>query len=115
MKKIINGRQTGKTEKLIKLSADKFIPILTHNKQSALLINKRAREAGLAIPDPISVNEIMSDAYLRGISCIPKVIVDDAEYVLEAILRHRKVNLVDTISICNEDPSPASMVTEEDK
>lgn len=43
MKKAISGRQTGKTEKLIKLSAEKQIPILVTSIASVRQLQKRAK------------------------------------------------------------------------
>lgn len=105
MKKCISGRQTGKTEKLIILSGEKQIPILTLSNQSAHEIEKRSIEMGISIPVPISVKEIMSDNYLNNIGEIDSIIVDDADHVLKSILRTRKIHNVEAISICNNDIS----------
>lgn len=82
MKKAISGRQTGKTEKLIKLSAETQAPILVRSMANVRCLQDRAAKMELKIPTPISVSQIMSDAYLNDISEIDDLIVDDAEYVL---------------------------------
>lgn len=104
MKKAISGRQTGKTEKLIKLSAEKQIPILVTSIAAVRQLQERAKKMELSIPEPISVSQLMSDAYLNNISEIPNIIVDDAEFVLREILSTRKVRSVEAIAICTDDP-----------
>lgn len=48
----------------------------------------------------------MSENYLRGISEIPQVIVDDAEHVLSIMMSNMcKVKNVNTIAICTNDMS----------
>lgn len=103
MKKCISGRQTGKTKKLIELSAEKQIPILTTSISNVKNIKLRAEEMRLSIPDPISVTEILSDRYLNNISTIENIIVDDTEYVLKKLLYCRKVRNVEAISITTDD------------
>lgn len=104
MKKAISGRQTGKTEKLIKLSAEKQIPILVTSIAAVRQLQERAKKMELSIPEPISVSQLMSNAYINNISEIPNIIVDDAEFVLREILSTRKVRSVEAIAICTDDP-----------
>ena len=104
MKKCISGRQTGKTTKLIKLSAEKQIPILVKNETFKKMIKSHALNMDMNIPDPISVIELMSDEYMNGIDSIDNIIVDDAEYILKYILSFRKVRSMEAISICTSDP-----------
>lgn len=104
MKKAISGRQTGKTEKLIKLSAEKQIPMLVTSIAAVRQLQKRAKKMELLIPEPISISQLMSNAYINNISEIPNIIVDDAEFVLREILSTRKVRSVEAIAICTDDP-----------
>lgn len=104
MKKAISGRQTGKTEKLINLSAEKQIPILVTSIAAVRQLQERAKKMELSIPEPISVSQLMSNAYINNISEIPNIIVDDAEFVLREILSTRKVRSVEAIAICTDDP-----------
>lgn len=66
--------------------------------------SETCKENELSIPEPISVSQLMSDAYLNNISEIPNIIVDDAEFVLREILSTRKVRSVEAIAICTDDP-----------
>lgn len=104
MKKLISGRQTGKTEKLIKLSAETNIPIVTRDLNTAMGIKKRAEKLGLEIPRPIDVNAIM-DERTTGYQLTNGIIVDDAEYVLSIMLSKFNVAPVPAILICNNDIS----------
>lgn len=102
MKKIISGRQTGKTEKLIRLSAETKTPIVTKDLNTAMNIMKKAKKLELDIPRPIDINSIM-DERVNGYQLPTGIIVDDAEYVLSTILSKFKVGPIDAISICNND------------
>ena len=105
MKKCISGRQTSKTEKLIRLSAEKQIPILAINEMTKRSLKKKASDMGLNIPEPILVYDVMSDNYMNKILSIDNIIIDDAEYVLRNILKMRKVISVEAISITTDDIS----------
>lgn len=106
MRKCIDGRQTGKTQKLLQISAKEQIPIVTTNRSNVNYLKSRAKKEGLYIPDPISIHDLMSENYLRGISEIPQVIVDDAEHVLSIMMSNMcKVKNVNTIAICTNDMS----------
>lgn len=102
MKKLISGRQTGKTEKLIRLSAETNATIVTKDLNTAMSIMKRAKRLGLDIPRPIDVNTIM-DERANGYQLLPGIIVDDADYVLSVMLSKFKVGPINAISICNDD------------
>lgn len=102
MKKLISGRQTGKTEKLIRLSAETNAPIVTKDLNTAMSIMKRAKRLGLDIPRPIDVNTIM-DEMANGYQLLPGIIVDDADYVLSVMLSKFKVGPINALSICNDD------------
>lgn len=101
MKKIISGRHTGKTEKLIRLSAESNTPIVTKDIDTTVRIMKKAEQLGLNIPHPVSIGTIM-DERVKGHQ-ISSVIIDDAEYVLAAMLREYNVGPIAAISICNDD------------
>ena len=57
MIKIIGNRGTGKTTKLIEISAEKKIPILCKNSFDKYKIMKKAAIKELEIPTPILFNE----------------------------------------------------------
>lgn len=102
MKKLISGRQTGKTEKLIRLSAETNAPIVTKDLNTAMNIMKRAKKLELDIPHPINVDSVM-DERLNDYQITTGIIVDDADYVLGAILSKFNVGPITAISICNDD------------
>lgn len=56
---IIGKRGYGKTAKLIRRSADEQIYILTATRVRANHIAKMAKEMGLKIPYPVTVNEYL--------------------------------------------------------
>lgn len=106
MKKAISGRQTGKTEKLIKLSTQTGGTIITFNREAAKSILLKANKMGVSIPEPIDIEKLMSEAYRNSISDkMSNVIIDDADRMLELILKKFNVASVDAISMCNDDVS----------
>lgn len=82
-------RNTGKTTELVKLSAQKQIPILCMDT-SISHINDIAKDLNLNIPTPISINN-----YRQGET--DTVLVDNAEYVLQYLLGCN----IDTLSMSN--------------
>lgn len=105
MKKAIGARQTGKTTRLIKISAEEKIPILTMNKGTANLLKSKAKELNLDIPDPISVSQIKCRDSENDNNEIPKILVDDAEHILQALLRTYNVGSIEAITITTNDMS----------
>lgn len=106
MKKLISGRQTGKTTKLIQLSSKTGGTIITFNKDTARYASLKAKEMGLVIPDPVDINTLMSTTYQNSASGkMSNVIVDDADMVLKVMLEKFNVNSISAISMCNNDPS----------
>lgn len=82
MELIIRGRGNGKTTELIKRSAATQTYILTVNKQRARAVFLQAREMGLDIPYPVTIDEYFSTHGFAG-SFIKSVYVDDADEVLK--------------------------------
>lgn len=105
MKKAIDVRQGGKTHRLLLLSAKKQIPMLTTSISRVRSLKQTADRMGLTIPEPVSVTQLLSDAFLNDISVIHNIIVDDTEAVLKALLSARKVKNVEAISITTNDES----------
>jgi hypothetical protein len=80
---ILGGRRNcGKTTELIKLASVKRLYIVCASRQRVLYVDKLARELGLDIPFPISVDELP----LRS-GFIKEVLVDDMEDVLSVLIR----------------------------
>lgn len=84
---IIKPRAGGKTTELIKLSAKTQVPILTMNYPHYLI--EKARHMGVSIPAPIIIGEILENIEDKvPLPLTDKVLVDDAEYVLQSMLLH---------------------------
>ena len=89
---IIGKRQTGKTERLIKESAEKQIPIICISANYAKETKRRAKEMGLDIPDPVPAASSRMDEQIRQYN---SVLVDDAVLVLRYLLGKD----IDTVAI----------------
>ena len=101
MELIIKGRGNGKTTELIKRSAATQTYILTVNKQRAHAVFWQAREMGLDIPYPVTIDEYFSTHGFTG-SFIKSIYIDDADDVLKHIFC--RVN-VEAITITGETES----------
>ena len=75
MKIIYKPRGTGKTTELVKMSAKTGFPIVCMDTRHITFV---AQELGLEIPVPIAIRDYKP-------SC-EKILVDDAEYVLQYLL-----------------------------
>lgn len=100
MKKFIGERRCGKTTRLIELSAKEQIPILTRSAGDAKCIKIDAQRMGLKIPEPISILQLIIDGNHENIDDIPKIIVDDTEYILKVLLERFNVQSVEAIALC---------------
>jgi hypothetical protein len=86
MKVIARARQEGKTEELIKMSADTGCVIVCLSMVESEQIRKRAIELGLTIPRPATYFELMArDKSVRG----SKLLIDNAELLLERIINEK--------------------------
>ena len=84
MEIIYKGRQQGKTAELIQRSAQTNTYIVVRSAQDAQRINKMALAMGFNIQYPITVEEIKR-THWQG-THIKKILVDDAERVLQAFI-----------------------------
>lgn len=83
---IIGKRGYGKTTELIRRSADENIYILTTTRQRASHIYEMAREMGLNIPYPVTMDEYLRGDKFRGSSIRRDgLLIDDADDVLQFI------------------------------
>ena len=89
---IIGKRQTGKTELLIKESAEKQIPIICMSISHTKEIERRAKEMGLDIPYPVPASYTGLKELIRPYN---SVIVDDAALILRYLLGKD----IDTVAI----------------
>ncbi len=90
MEIICKERQTGKTIKLIGMSAINNIPILVSNERELELIKQKALRSNITIPELILYDESLD---LRG----KEIYVDNAEWLLQHIL-HANIQAI-TISL----------------
>lgn len=78
MIKIIGGRGTGKTTKLIEVSAKENIPILCKNKFDKYDIMERAYNANLKIPTPLVFKE-------DNLTTQVDVLVDELDFLASCV------------------------------
>ena len=85
--KIINlARGQGKTIRLLYASEFNNIPILCNSLHQKQLLIAKASEYGLKIPEPITVNDVISNN-LRGDKSVENgVLVDEAPSVFQTLL-----------------------------
>lgn len=95
MKTIIKPRQGGKTTDLIKISSETKYPIIVRNQMEVNRVKQMAGELGLEIPDPLYIRDAMNTRMLYT----SKVLVDDAEFVLDFILHEVCGCSVDTLTM----------------
>lgn len=107
-KVIIGKRQTGKTGRLIKESAEKWIPIVCASYNEANDIVRRAKELKLDIPKPIVANRKTIDLDLKVYN---SVLVDDAVLVLEQLLGKHIESV--TINTGHDDPESIEVINTE--
>ena len=87
MKKIACGRGQGKTTRLLYASEFNDAPIVCQTYQSKNYLMEMAKILKLNIPEPIVVGEIASGR-VKGTENIYKdLLIDDAEWVLDYLLR----------------------------
>ena len=87
MKKIAYGRGQGKTTRLLYASEFNDAPIVCQTYQSKNYLMEMAKLLKLNIPEPIVVSEIASGR-VKGTENIYKdLLIDDAEWVLDYLLR----------------------------
>lgn len=91
MNLIIGGENSGKTIELLKISAEKGIPIICATKQKCLSLKEKAKKLNLNIPEPMSVAEFIETA---DFSKINDILIDDLDFVLEVLLSSLNINLV---------------------
>lgn len=92
------GRKVGKTTELIKKAHEEQLYILCPNRQMAEYIFKRAKEIGLDIPYPITIEDLPLK------SNVEEVLVDEAENVLSQLIRKRIVGMSTSMEIRKMQP-----------
>lgn len=84
MKIIVGGRRTGKTTALLKEAAENNAVIVTTDKHRAEILFNQARDLGLSIRMPVSLQDLKRSR-LAG-SFVNSLYIDEAEYVLAHLL-----------------------------
>ena len=85
MKVITKGRQEGKTNDLVELSAKLEIPILCESSIKREIVKKMAGKKNLEIPEPLCI-DCRSTGFRERLSRYDSIIVDDADLLLQKIL-----------------------------
>lgn len=82
---LIMKRGKGKSTALIYTSATTGIPIVTYTKKHCGYITEKAREYGVKIPTPVTVEEVRN-GNLSGTG-VTELLIDDAEEIIADALR----------------------------
>lgn len=93
MRFITGPRCSGKTTALIQESAETGVPIIAPSMTMANCIKQMAKEYGLDIPEPTSINKIVNQGGKPG-----KYLIDE----LEMCLRQRGID-AECVVICAKD------------
>lgn len=80
MQFIIGPRCSGKTTSLIQKSADTGVPIIAPTMAMANYIKQMAKEYGLDIPEPTSINKVVNQGGRPG-----KYLIDELEMCLRQL------------------------------
>lgn len=83
---IIGARGSGKTVKLVQISASNNIPIVTSGKKSARYVKDLAEEIGVEIPEPYTIAEVRAGRVMGRDNA--KILLDNAEAVIEEALEN---------------------------
>lgn len=110
MIKVLKGRGEGKTTELIKISAEKQIPILSPCYPS--YIKGMAYKMGLRIPEPIFLDDLIKSnrediRFHIGDIVVNEILVDEADWVLSKLLE--KLNL----KLCGLSMTNPTIITKE--
>ena len=76
------GRGEGKTSKLIAESANSGVPIFVINERKRRDLIEKASMLGYTVPSPITFDDLATD------NPPEKVIIDDAEYTMSALIEY---------------------------
>lgn len=101
MRFLFKGRQKGKSTELVKISAEKNIPIICVNDIRKRNLLSIAEKHWITIPTPITVKDIsiINKYWEKSESNNSAVLIDDAEEVFEMLLKRK----IDTVAISIED------------
>lgn len=81
-------RQTGKTTKLIEISSETGMTIVTNNYSQRNFIMEQAIRMGKQIPKPITYSELLSESYFPRKKITGRdILLDDFECHIEDIIK----------------------------
>ena len=100
MRKLIDGRCTGKTTKLIYTSHIMGYTILVATEKRKMFVEDTAKRMGLKIPTPITVTNILHEN--RGLEKPPRLIIDDSDDVIRSLIQETVGGTVEVISLNTE-------------
>lgn len=100
MRKVIDKRQSGKTTKLLFTSSVMGFPVLTTTVKRKQVLEDMARRAGLEV-NIFSLMDI-DNGGLKESQFFNKVMVDDADEVLKALIFNMTGKQVEVISLSSE-------------
>lgn len=103
MKLIVKPPYTGKTEELIKLSAEKWHYIVCRNMVNADLIANRAKKLGLVIPNPITLVEFINGNFNRR--GIKGFLIDNGEDIFMEFARGVSISAITFTDLYNKELS----------
>lgn len=92
MEVIYQKRQTGKTTKLIKLSAEHFYCIVCHSPMEAKRIAHLAKSMGLDIPFPLTYSEFLNKNY--SAQNVKGLLIDDAYALLSTVAESCEIKAI---------------------
>lgn len=101
MRKLIDGRCTGKTTKLIYTSHIMGYTILVATEKRKMFVEDTAKRMGLKIPTPVTVQNILHEN--RGsLEVPPHLIIDDTDDVISCLISQTVGGSVEVISMNTE-------------
>lgn len=101
VRKLIDGRCTGKTTKLVYTSHIMGYTILVATEKRKMFVEDTAKRMGLKIPTPITVTNILHEN--RGsLENPPRLIIDDSEDVIRQLIQETVGGTVEVISLNTE-------------
>ena len=80
-------RYTGKTTKLVKMSAEKNYPIIVRDRESKKYILELAEEKNKIIPEPISLDEFRNGSIRGNVQDYDAYLVDELNLIVGDVFK----------------------------
>lgn len=112
MKIVKLGRGKGKSTAAIVESSKTYIPILVYNRNQVKMLNDRAENLGLDIPEPVTLKEHLTK---KGTKKPFRLIVDETEQILKTLLdtELHMITLTEDKNMPNTPPIPPAKITKD--